>query len=195
MIRHKPKGGVQVRPKSAEIKKEAGGSPETGPMTKQQIPNRLTPHATRNQAGFTLIEIVIIITVLGILAAISMPSFQDIGSQAKISATKQSLMSMRSAISGWNSGSIVRGTGNVWPTRDSVATAGVVLSGVVPINSFQLSANAPDSVVTGVTKGVIVGTRGGWAYKPSTGEIWPNTNSTIPGSGCSGSVAVGENSW
>ncbi len=145
--------------------------------------------------GFTLIEIVIIITVLGILGTVAVPTYQNINSEAKISSCKQSLMSMRSAISNWNSGSIVRGTGNVWPTKDSLTTANVVLAGIVPNNPFQLAANAPDSVVTGVTKGVIVGTRGGWAYKQSTGEIWPNTSSSVPGSGCSGSVAVGENSW
>jgi len=53
----------------------------------------------------------------------------------------------------------------------------------IPPNPYQGSSSAPDSVVTGVTKGTTVGTRGGWAYKPSTGEIWPNTNT------------VGENNW
>jgi len=46
----------------------------------------------------------------------------------------------------------------------------------IPKNPYQLKTNAPDSIVTGVTKGTIVGARGGWAYKASTGEIWPNTN-------------------
>ena len=43
--------------------------------------------------------------------------------------------------------------------------------------------SAPDSIVAGVTKGVVVGTRGGWAYNETTGEIWPNTS------------VVGENNW
>jgi hypothetical protein len=53
----------------------------------------------------------------------------------------------------------------------------------LPANPYQLAANSPDSMVTGVTKGTIVGTRGGWAYLEVTGEIWPNTNT------------VGENNW
>jgi hypothetical protein len=47
----------------------------------------------------------------------------------------------------------------------------------IPKNPYQSSTNAPDSIVTGVTKGVVVGTRGGWAYSAATGDIWPNTNS------------------
>ena len=50
-------------------------------------------------------------------------------------------------------------------------------------NPYQADANAPDSIVTGVTQGVIVGARGGWAYDASTGVIWPNTN------------VAGENAW
>ena len=53
----------------------------------------------------------------------------------------------------------------------------------IPKNPYQANANAPDSVVTGVTKGVVVGARGGWAYKASTGEIWLNTSGS------------GENNW
>ena len=35
------------------------------------------------QGGFTLIELVIIIVVLGILAAVSIPKYQNITSEAK----------------------------------------------------------------------------------------------------------------
>ncbi|MBU0530732.1 MAG: hypothetical protein ABIH52_01175 [Candidatus Aenigmatarchaeota archaeon] len=48
-------------------------------------------------------------------------------------------------------------------------------------NPFQDSA--ADSVVLGDVMGTVTGTRGGWVYNPSTGEIWPNTNKT------------GENQW
>ena len=66
---------------------------------------------------------------------------------------------------------------------DEINTAGTVMAQHVPPNPYQDQLMAADSVVTGVNKGVIVGTRGGWAYNPTTGEIWPNTNT------------VGENSW
>ena len=39
----------------------------------------------RNQAGFTLIELMIVIAILGILAAIAIPAYQDYSVRAKVS--------------------------------------------------------------------------------------------------------------
>lgn len=147
------------------------------------------------QKGFTLIEIVIVIVVLGILATVAIPTYTDMSLDAKTSACKTSLMNMRSAISVWNSRSIVTNAGNLYPPIDTLRRVGSVLVGQIPPNPFQSKNNAPDSIVTGVTKGVVVGTRGGWAYNASTGEVWANTSTTTSGSGCSGGTAVGENNW
>ncbi|MBK7090162.1 MAG: prepilin-type N-terminal cleavage/methylation domain-containing protein [bacterium] len=130
----------------------------------------------QSQQGFTLIELVIIIVVLGILAAVAIPKYQDITAEAKASAAKGALGSMRSGISIYYANAAVKTGTATWPPIDSMRTVNVVMSQSMPANPFQATANAPDSIVTGVTKGVVVGTRGGWAYKPSTGEIWPNTN-------------------
>lgn len=145
--------------------------------------------------GFTLIEIIIVIVILGILATVAMPTYTDMSTDAKRSACLTSLMSMRSAVSIWNSKSVLSNTGNVYPPIDTLRKVGSVLVSQIPPNPYQLKTNAPDSIVTGVTKGVVVGTRGGWAYKASTGEIWANTNTTVTSSGCGSSVTVGENSW
>ena len=53
-----------------------------------------------DQGGFTLIEIVIIIVTLGILAAVAIPKFADMAESTKINATKQELMSLKTAIVG-----------------------------------------------------------------------------------------------
>jgi prepilin-type N-terminal cleavage/methylation domain-containing protein len=145
--------------------------------------------------GFTLIEVVITIIALGILASIAIPKYKDIATDAKRASCKGALMGLREAISGYNADYIVRTGASLWPALDSLATIGVVMECAIPPNPFQDPENAPDSIVLGVTRGVVVGTRGGWAYKPSTGELWPNTNTTITGDGCSGTTSINENTW
>jgi prepilin-type N-terminal cleavage/methylation domain-containing protein len=151
--------------------------------------------AKEKQHGFTLIELIIMIVVLGVLAAVVFPKYSDLTAEAKANTCKQSLFSMREAISLWRTGNIVRNGSVSWPAIDSVRAIGGIMVHSIPSNPYQSGSNAPDSIVTGVTKGVVVGTRGGWAYKPSTGQIWPNTSSTTSTSGCGTPVAVGENNW
>ena len=50
-----------------------------------------------NQAGFTLIELVLVIVLVGVLAAVALPKFVDLGSDARISAIKGVDGAMRSA--------------------------------------------------------------------------------------------------
>lgn len=133
--------------------------------------------------GFTLIELVIIIVVLGILAAVAIPKYQDLSGQAKESAARASLGAIRSGVAIYYANTAVTTGTASWPTVSQVETYGTVLATAIPKNPYQ--TNAPDSVVTGVTRGTIVGTRGGWAYKPSTGELWLNTNTS----------GVSENTW
>ena len=131
---------------------------------------------TKNKSGFTLIELVIIIVVLGILAAVAIPRYMDITAQARLSACKGALGGLRSGVSIFYANQAVTTGTATWPTLAQLQVPGVVMEQAIPANPYQLPTNAPDSIVTGVTKGVIVGTRGGWAYLATTGEIWPNTN-------------------
>jgi prepilin-type N-terminal cleavage/methylation domain-containing protein len=136
-----------------------------------------------NRNGFTLIELVIIIVILGILAAVAIPKYSDISSEAREAAARGALGALRSGVSIWYANQAVTTGTATWPPLDSLALPGVVMEQTLPRNPYQLDTNAPDSIVTGVTRGTTVGTRGGWAYNETTGEIWLNTNS------------VGENNW
>lgn len=129
-----------------------------------------------NQKGFTLIELVMIIVILGILAAVAIPKYQDLSSEAKIAAGRSSLGALRSGITIYYANQAVTTGTATWPLLSDLETPGTVMAQGIPKNPYQIVDNAPDSIVTGVTKGVIVGTRGGWAYNPTSGEIWLNTS-------------------
>ena len=139
----------------------------------------------RNQKGFTLIELVIIIVVLGILAAVAIHKYQDITSEAKAAAARGALGAMRSGVTIFYANQAVTTGIASWPTLAQLSAADTVMAQAIPANPYQLKTNAPDSIVTGVTKGTIVGTRGGWAYNATTGEIWLNTSTSL----------VTENNW
>lgn len=53
-----------------------------------------------DREGFTLIELVIVIVVLGIVAAVAVPKFADMANSSKVNATKLELATIKRALVG-----------------------------------------------------------------------------------------------
>ncbi len=77
----------------------------------------------KKQSGFTLIELVVVIIVLGILAATAVPKFVDLQSDARVSALKGLKGALESAATLTYVGAVIDGEDSPLGAVDGVDTA------------------------------------------------------------------------
>ncbi|ASG66597.1 hypothetical protein CEW91_10800 [Idiomarina piscisalsi] len=142
----------------------------------------------RNQKGFTLIELIIVIVVLGILAVTAAPQFINFSSDARTSALKGMEGSIKGAMQLTYSKAAVEGV-----ETDSTATVSVKGTDV------DLVFGYPDASATGIIEAVDAGfaadLTSDWVYEVVTGT--PDTvlmaqSSSVTGSGTSGAYSSGD---
>ncbi len=133
----------------------------------------------RNARGFTLVEILIVVVILGILAAVVVPQFANASSSAQTSSMKGSLQVIRSQIELYHAQhdstypSLVQ-LGAAWNVllsrTDSAGNVGII-DGVhvhgpyikkMPINPFENSQTVAAAAAPGV----------GWVYDQATGRVY-----------------------
>ncbi|WP_166830998.1 type II secretion system protein [Thalassoroseus pseudoceratinae] len=133
-------------------------------------------NVTKQKRGFTLVELVVVVLVMGIVAAVAAPKMFDTAKDARISSTSQSLGVIRDAID------MHLGATGTYPGQDGeeatfLSDLEPFLRGPFPKN--HITGAAGDASVTIVSDGtpLSAGGAGDWKYDKSTGEIIINTAS------------------
>ena len=130
---------------------------------KQPIREVVRMNRDRSQSGFTLIELVIVIVILGILAAVALPKYEDMREQAQVAAIRGQLGSIRSAVAIQYARNALSGSA-AFPTLNGTIFA----DGNVP----KEPVNNSNAVKT--TAGI--DNAGGWQYTAATGIVKVNLN-------------------
>ena len=86
------------------------------------------------QKGFTLIELMIVVAIIGILAAVALPAYQDYTVRAKVSEIVLAASSCRTGITETVQNSNVTGLGTTLTTACTIAPTKFVTSGTADAN-------------------------------------------------------------
>ena len=133
--------------------------------------------------GFSLIEMVVVILILGIIAAVAAPRMFDSAATAEENTTRQQLGVMRNAIE------MYRARSGVYPATGELPNAmATMLSGPFPAptigdvrNNNQVYYDSDSDTSTNVVADASADA--GWAYKPANGSLKLNVPAGEQGAG------------
>jgi general secretion pathway protein G len=142
--------------------------------------------------AFSLLEIMVVVVMIGVLAAVVMPKFGGVTDDAKSGSVEGTLAGVRSGIAAFRGKAILAGT-SPFPTLVQINTTGTVLQTAVPKNPFNnVTAVQAVTLAQATARTVVNPTAAGWNYyvdntaNPPVAIFYCNSSSTTTVSNGSG---------
>ncbi len=121
--------------------------------------------------GFTLIELIVVMVLIGFFAVIVLPRYANLQTKAKVSESKAALGTIRSALMLNYSSNLAKGTYPFVPQS--------VYPSMFQDSQIPLEPQTNSDSITFITDPSQLAAGSGWAYDSLTGRAWINNSQYI----------------